>query len=78
MYTVMSMGKRVIVPVPLPEGLVRKIDELVKRGIFSSRAEALRYGVRLLLLVEGRVHDRSEEYAYEMIRERLKRRVPRH
>jgi|Deesub1362B_J571_1020462.scaffolds.fasta_scaffold07156_3 Arc/MetJ-type ribon-helix-helix transcriptional regulator len=72
------MGKRVIVPVPLPEGLVKKIDELVKRGMFSSRAEALRYGARLLLLVEGRVHERGEEYAYEMIKERLERRVPRY
>jgi len=69
------MAERVVIPVSLPEGLVKKIDELVKKGIFSSRSEALRYGARLVVLLEGRLHEKAEDYAYEMIKERIERRT---
>ena len=66
---------RVVIPVSLPEGLVKELDDLVKRKVFSSRSEALRYGARLVVLLEKGVHSTAEDYAYEMIKERLGRRV---
>jgi len=66
--------ERVIIPVSLPKGLVEEIDELVRRKVFSSRSEALRYGARLVVLFEKGLHRLAEDYAYEMIKERLKRR----
>jgi len=33
----------------LPDELVNQLDNLVIRGIFSSRSEAIREGIRLLL-----------------------------
>ena len=73
--------KREVIPVSLPKGLVKEIDELVKRKVFSSRSEALRYGARLVILFEKGIHKLAEDYAYEMIKERLERRekgVSRH
>jgi len=66
--------EREVIPVSLPKGLVEEIDELVKRRIFSSRSEALRYGARLVVLFEKGIHRLAEDYAYEMIKERLERR----
>ena len=66
--------ERVIIPVSLPKGLVEEIDELVRRKVFSSRSEALRYGARLVVLFEKGLHRLAEDYAYEMIKERLERR----
>ncbi len=66
--------ERVVVPVSLPKELVREIDELVKKKKFSSRSEALRYGARLVVLFEKGIHKLAEDYAYEMIKERLERR----
>lgn len=34
------MEEREVVPVSLPRGLIKEIDELVEKGIFSSRSEA--------------------------------------
>ena len=69
------MGEeREVIPVSLPKGLVKEIDELVKRKVFSSRSEALRYGARLVILFEKGIHKLAEDYAYEMIKERLERR----
>jgi len=38
-----------IVPVRLPKWMIEAIDELVMKGIFVSRAELIRYGIRLVL-----------------------------
>ncbi len=65
---------RVVVPVSLPERLVKELDELVEKKVFSSRSEALKYGARLVLLEKG-IRKVAEDYAYEMIKERLERRV---
>jgi Ribbon-helix-helix protein, copG family. len=46
--------KAVVTTVTLPRSLVRKIDKLVTKGIFPSRADAVRYAVeRLLKRYEG-------------------------
>ena len=66
--------RREVVPVSLPKGLVEEIDELVRRKVFSSRSEAIRYGARLVVLFEKGIHKLAEEYAYEIIKERLERR----
>lgn len=67
------MGDRESIPVSLPKGLVRSIEEMVKRGEFSSKSEAIRFGTRLLVMLDKRLHERSEAYAYEEITEGLKR-----
>ena len=61
------------IPVSLPKGLVGKIEEMVRRGEFSSKSEAIRFGARLLVMLEKRLHERSEDYAYEEVAEGLKR-----
>jgi len=68
------------IPVSLPKGLVSKIEEMVRRGEFSSKSEAIRFGARLLVMLEKRLHERAEDYAYEEVVERLRRgkRVLRH
>ncbi|MEM2716768.1 MAG: ribbon-helix-helix domain-containing protein [Archaeoglobaceae archaeon] len=68
------MEEREVVPVSLPRGLIKEIDELVEKGIFSSRSEALRYGARLVVLFEKGVRRVTIDYAYEMTKERLERR----
>ncbi len=73
MDTVLMSGEREVVPVSLLKGLVEEIDELVRKKVFSSRSEALRYGARLVVLFEKGVHKLAEDYAYEMIKERLER-----
>ena len=41
------------VPTKLPEGLLNKLDKAVNEdGIFLSRSDALRYGLRLALVLE--------------------------
>lgn len=61
------------IPVSLPKGLVMEIEEMVKRGEFSSKSEAIRFGTRLLVMLEKRLHERAEDYAYQEIIEGLKR-----
>ena len=67
------MKDRESVPVSLPKGLARELDKLVEEGLFNSRSETLRFGARLVVMLEKRLHARSEEYAYEEIKEGLKR-----
>ncbi len=70
----MSNSKeRVSMAVSLPSGLVDEIDHLVAEKIFSSRSEALRYGARLAVLFQNRLHFRAEEYGYQEIKRRLRR-----
>lgn len=64
---------RISVPISLPFGIVKKLDYLVKKGEFQSRSEALRFGARLLVMLEERLHRRAEDYAYEEITAGLKR-----
>ncbi|MBN1385561.1 ribbon-helix-helix protein, CopG family [Candidatus Woesearchaeota archaeon] len=42
----MSMS---VVPIRLPEGLVKDIDMLVKKGDYASRSDVVRYAVRKLV-----------------------------
>ena len=65
--------ERVSMSVSIPSGLVKEIDHLVKEKVFGSRSEALRYGARLAILFQKRVHFRAEEYAYEETRKKLDR-----
>ena len=64
---------RISIPVSLPYGIVRKLNYLVKKGEFQSKSEALRFGARLLVMLEERLHKRSEDYAYEEVKAGLKR-----
>ena len=67
------MKERESVPVSLPKGLARELDKLVEEGLFNSRSEALRFGARLVVVLEKRLHKRAEDYAYEEVKEGLKR-----
>ena len=69
--------KRVSVPVSLPKGLVKEADELVRHGEFSSRSDVLRFGLRLVVVLGKRLHERAEYYAYEEILEGFRRGVRR-
>lgn len=60
--------ERVVLPVSLPRGLVKHLDELVKKGEFSSRSEVLRFGARLAVHLSERTHKRAEGYAYDEIK----------
>ena len=59
--------KRDVIPVSIPSGLVKEIDKLVQKGIFSSRSDAIRFGTRMVVVLEKRLHERAEDYAYEEI-----------
>ena len=75
------MSSRSSIPVSLPSGLVKEIDALVKNGEFSSKSDAIRFGVRLMVMMQKRLRERTEEYMYEDIYSGLKRggrHVPRH
>ena len=64
------------VPVKLPGGLVKEIDELVEEGRFHSRSEILRHGVRVVIYLERGLLPfsmRAEHYAYEEVKKKLER-----
>jgi len=44
-----SMGRTIIVTFKAPIELVHKLDELIEKGVFSSRSEALRRALALLI-----------------------------
>jgi Arc/MetJ-type ribon-helix-helix transcriptional regulator len=44
-----------VVAVRLPEELVSRLDELVKRGVFRSRNDAIKKAVELLISIEENV-----------------------
>ena len=69
----MYMKKRQSIPVSLPMGLVKGLDNLVESGEFSSRSEVIRFGARLAVMLEERFHKRAENYAYDEIVQGLKR-----
>jgi len=64
------------VPVSLPPKLVKRLDRLVKDGVFGSRSEALRYGARLVVREERleRLHERTDSEARKDVEERLDRK----
>ena len=72
--------ERQSIPVSLPKGIVEAIEEMVKRGEFSSKSEAIRFGARLLVMLEKRLHERAEDYAYQEAMDGIRRgkNVPRH
>ncbi|OYT56669.1 MAG: CopG family transcriptional regulator [Desulfurococcales archaeon ex4484_217_2] len=43
------MGRVVVVSVKMPKELLRELDKLVEEGLFSSRSEAIRRGIALLI-----------------------------
>ena len=45
--------KMVLISVHLPKQMLEELDELVKRGVFPSRSEAIRIAIRDLLLRES-------------------------
>lgn len=47
------------IAVKLPDGLLRELDELVARGVFSSRSSAVRRAVEII--VSGQRRDAIEE-----------------
>ncbi len=68
---------KVVLPVKLERGLVKEMDELIKEHKFSSKAEIIRYGIRLVTLFERKklpldLHERAERYLYEDSKKRFK------
>lgn len=43
------MGRVVVVSVKMPKELLKELDKLVEEGMFSSRSEAIRRGIALLI-----------------------------
>ncbi|KUO91606.1 MAG: ribbon-helix-helix domain-containing protein [Thermocladium sp.] len=56
-----SKEKMVLISVHLPKQILEELDELVKRGIFPSRSEAIRIAIRDLMMHEGARNKQSEE-----------------
>ena len=63
-----SGRKRVLIPVSLPHALAKDIDELVSIGKFGSRSEAIRFGARLLCMLEGKLHLKEQDVYAELLR----------
>jgi len=45
--------KMVLISVHIPKQMLEELDELVKKGVFPSRSEAIRIAIRDLLLREN-------------------------
>ncbi len=71
------MKDRESIAVSIPVGLAKELDHLVEVGEFSSKSEAIRFGARLVVILEKRLHERSENYAYDEITQGLKRGLKR-
>ena len=63
-----AVKKRLLIPVSLPHALAAEIDELVVLGKFGSRSEAIRFGVRLLCMLEGKLRLKEQDVYAEMLR----------
>ena len=62
--------------VKLPLRLKEEIDELIRLGVFVSRSDALKFGARLVVMLEKMelpLSKRAEEYAFEEITQKFKR-----
>lgn len=76
-YSIGMSAERRSVPVSLPSELVRELDELVEKGVFSSRSDALRYGARLVVREERehlRLHELTDELARRDVETRMERK----
>jgi len=68
--------KQSAIPVKLTPQTKDEIDELVRLGVFASRSEAIKFSIRLMLLMQKAeipISRRAEEYAYEEIKDKLER-----
>lgn len=61
-------NKRVLIPVSLPHALAQEIDELVSLGKFGSRSDAIRFGVRLVCMLEGKLHLKEGDVYAELLK----------
>ena len=64
------------IAVKLPDQLKGEIDDLIGLGVFTSRSDALKFGARLVVMLEKMelpISRRAEEYALEEIQEKFKR-----
>jgi len=68
MDTEKTAKKRVLIPVSIPHALAAEIDGLVEIGKFGSRSDAIRFGVRLLCMLEGKLHLKEQDVYAEMLR----------
>ena len=57
-------GETTIVSFHIPPKLLRSVDELVEKGVFNSRSEALRIAVVLLLRDLNRLGREQPEVGY--------------
>jgi len=60
--------KRLLIPVSIPHALAAEIDGLVSVGKFGSRSEAIRFGVRLLCMLEGKLKIKEQDMYAELMR----------
>lgn len=76
LYVCINMSERKTVPVSLPKGVSKEIDDLVEEGRFGSRSEALRYAARLLTHQEAtkRLHELTHKEARKQAKERMERK----
>lgn len=58
--------KMVLISVHVPKQMLEELDELVKRGIFPSRSEAIRIAIRDLLLREAE-RSKKEEFVTDVL-----------
>ncbi|MBU4116462.1 MAG: ribbon-helix-helix domain-containing protein [Nanoarchaeota archaeon] len=68
--------KQTAIPVKLTPKVIEEIDELVKLGVFASRSEAIKFGIRLMILIEKidlPISKRAEEYACQEIKDKFER-----
>jgi len=68
--------KQVAVPVKLTPQTIEEIDKLVSVGVFASRSEAIKFGIRMMILIEKidlPISRIAEEYAYGEIKEKFAR-----
>jgi Arc/MetJ-type ribon-helix-helix transcriptional regulator len=53
-----------VVSLHVPKRLLERIDELVERGLFTSRSEALRFAIVLLLRETYKLSEERREVGY--------------
>ncbi|GGP22473.1 CopG family transcriptional regulator [Thermocladium modestius] len=56
-----SKEKMVLISVHLPKQMLEELDDLVKRGVFPSRSEAIRIAIRDLMMREDARSKQGEE-----------------
>mgnify|MGYP001773171010 CR=1 FL=1 len=61
-----SKEKMVLISVHLPKQMLSELDDLVKRGVFPSRSEAIRIAIRDLMMREDAKSKQGEE-AFQLL-----------